>query len=218
MPENISTEATVVDVADTAPDASATADSSPTASGAPAAPAKEKRDSDGLTAAERAELERLRAIHQDEQKWEKRNKANLAKLRDLAESMGIPREVFNPAEFDPKSAFEQLQQKFETAERERNRAEVARELDVPPKYVMGETIEEMRESAQDYLKDVQSLIDAALKKATVPATESTAIVKSGDRVEGPKQITSEAELKKLSPAERLAAYKDGRLDKLLGRN
>lgn len=171
----------------------------------------------GLSADDRAELERLRTVHSDEKKWESRNKANLSKLRELAQSMGISRDEFNPADFDPKQAFEQLRADVEKERTERTRADIAREKGVDTRYVSGTNAEEMAAAADAYLADMQARIDAAIAKAKAPVTESTSTVKSGDRVEGPKQIASEAELKALSPAEQMKAYKDGRLDTLLGR-
>lgn len=175
---------------------------------------------EGLANDERAELERLRAIHKDERRWEKRAKENFTAaerwrkfIEDAAGTSGQEAD-----EFDPQAELNKLRKDIEDERTERTRVEVARTKGVDPKYVSGATIEEMNASADDYMQDMQARIDAALKKATSPVTESTSTVKSGDRVEGPKQITTEAELKKLSPEEQQAAYKDGRLDRLLGRS
>lgn len=174
----------------------------------------------GLTADERNELERLRAIHKDEKKWESRAKANFddaQKYRALSDVFG-EKEANSKGEFDAQAAIKAMRDELESERTERTRADVAREKGIDPVYATGKTREEMTAAADRYLDDVQKRIEAALTKATAPATESTSTVKSGDRVEGPKQITSEAELKKLPPAEQLAAYKDGRLNKLLGRD
>lgn len=202
-----------VEPADNAPEGTEKAATPP----APAESEAPKTETVALTADERAELTRLRGIHKDEKKFETYNKANLAKLRELAETLGIPREEFNPAAFDPKTELEKLRLEVETERVERTRSDIAREKGVDPRYVVGASADEMKAAADAYLTDVQARIDAALKRSTAPVTETTSTVKAGDRVEGPKQITTEAELKKLSPAEQMAAYKDGRLDKLLGR-
>jgi len=174
---------------------------------------------EGLTSEERAELERLRAVHKDERRWEKRAKENFTDAerwrKFIEDAAGTSDQKAD--DFDPQAELNKLRKDIEDERTERNRTEVARTKGVDPKYVSGATVEEMEASADDYLQDMQAKIDAALKKATSPVTESTSTVKSGDRVEGPKQITSEAELKKLTPEEQRAAYKDGRLDKLLGR-
>lgn len=208
MPEIISSDDNAVDgVAETVATDNPAADSD--ASGA----------AEGITGEERAELERLRAIHKDERRWERRAKENFGdadRWRKFIEAATGSDQ--KPDEFDPQAELNKLRKDIEDERTERTRVEVARDKGVDPKYVSGKTVEEMKAAADGYLKDMQALIDAALKNATAPATESTSTVKGGDRVEGPKQITSEAELKELSPAEQMAAYKDGRLDKLLGRS
>jgi hypothetical protein len=175
----------------------------------------------GLTSEERSELDRLRAIHKDEKRWESRAKSNFAdaeKFRELAKAIGGGD---SKTDFDPKSAIEELRSELQLANRDRLRAEVARVKNVDPRYLIGETQEEMTASADEYIADVEARVKAALGDSKTvtksPATESTSTVRSGDRVEGPRQITSEAELKKLSPDDQMKAYKDGRLDKLMGR-
>lgn len=166
---------------------------------------------------ERAELERLRAIHKEESRWEKRAKANYndaQKFRELIDALGGESKT---PDFDPKSEFEKLRAEIEATNVERTRSEVARLKGVDPELLVGSTQEEMESAADRYLAAVEARVQAALKKATVPATESTSTVTSGDYVEGPKQITSEAELMKLTPQQQMAAYKEGRLDQLLGR-
>lgn len=171
----------------------------------------------GLTADERAELDRLRAVHKEERRWERRAKDNFTdaeKFRALAKAFtgGDGAE-----DFDPKAEFAKLRNELQSERLERIRAEVARVKNVDPRYVIGANQEEMTAAADSYLSDVEARVKAALQGVKAPATESTSTVKGGDRVEGPKQITSEAELKKLSPADQLKAYQEGRLDKLIGR-
>lgn len=162
-----------------------------------------------------AELARLRKIHEDESKWEKRAKQNFAdaeKLRELMKSLGGEKNT----EFDPKAAFEALNAKLEASEIARLRAEVARTEKVAPKYVQGTTEEEMRASAQEYLADVQQLIEEAKAKNS-PAAPPASTVTSNGKIAGPDQITTREQLKTMKPAEILAAQKDGRLDSLMGK-
>lgn len=212
MSETVSSETTSDSTAETASD-------SGTSTEQPDGQATASADT-GLSTDERAELEKLRAVHKDERRWERRAKENFSdaeKLRTLAKALGGDSKS---EDFDPKTELASLRQEIATANTERVRADVARVKGVDPSYLVGATQEEMESAADRYLADVEARVNAALQQAqkiTSPATESTSIVKSGDRVEGPKQITSEAELKKLSGSQQLAAYKDGRLDKMLGR-
>jgi len=161
--------------------------------------------SSGVTAEERAELERLRAIHADEQKWEKRNKANLAKLRDLAQDLGISREEFNPAEFDPKSEVAKLRQEIEAERNERTRAEVAAETGIPRELISGGTGEEMRANAAKIL---------AFAKANAPAPEIPPVpnaseVKGDQEIKGTQKVTA-AEYKAITdPEERRKLRESG---------
>ena len=184
----------------------------------PAAPANaDNQSASDFGADERAELERLRAIHKDERRWEKRAKDNFSdaqKFRELIDALGGDSKT---PDFDPKLELAKLRGEIEASNTERTRSEVARVKGVDPALLVGSTQEEMEAAADRYLADVNARVQAALKQSTVPATESTSTVNSGDRVEGPKQIASEAELMKLTPQQRMDAYRDGRLDHLLGR-
>lgn len=163
-----------------------------------------------------AELARLRKIHADESKWEKRAKQNFEdaqRYRELTEKLGGK----EAKEFDAKVAFEELNAKLESSERERARAEVARTKKVDPKFIQGKTIEEMVSSADDYLADVQQRIDEALK-AKNPTPPPASTVTGNGKIAGPEQITSREELAKLSPEDRAKAYEEGRLDTLMGKS
>lgn len=189
-----------------------------TTAATPAPSSVDPTSTSDLSANERSELERLRAIHKDERKWETRAKSNFEdaqKFRDLLDALGADSKT---PDFDPKTELAKLRGEIEASNIERTRSEVARIKGVDPTYVAGSTQEEMEAAADRYLADINARVQAALQKTTAPVTESTSTVKSGDRVEGPKQIASEAELKKLSPQERMAAYREGRLDGLLGRS
>lgn len=88
----------------------------------------------------------------------------------------------------------------------RDRERVARETGVPPRFLVGKDEAEMRESAEEFQK-VTGVTPSTPTSSAVPAS----VVTSTDKVEGPTQITSRDELAKMSPAERMTAYREGRL-------
>lgn len=170
----------------------------------------------GLSADEAAELNRLRKIHEDESKWEKRAKQNFddaKRFRELVEQLGGK----ETKEFDAKAAFEQLNAKLESAEQERIRAEVARVKNVDPEDIQGKTEEEMNASADRWLARFQARLDEAMK-SKAPTTPPASTVTSDGKISGPEQITSRDELSKMSPAQRLKAYQEGRLNSLMGKS
>jgi hypothetical protein len=172
-------------------------------------------ESTGFTPEERKELERLRAVHKDERKQEQRAKENFddaERWRQLAKTIGGG----ESKDFDPKSAIEALNAKFEAAEQGRIISEVARTEGVDPDIIHGDTEDAMRESAQRYKAKVEAAVELALK-GRAPAAAPASEVTSNGKVDGPRQITSRDELKNMSPKERLDAYKDGRLDELTGK-
>jgi hypothetical protein len=164
-----------------------------------------------------AELARLRKIHADESKWEKRAKQNFEdaeKLRELMKTLGGEKST----EFDPKAAFDALNAKLEAAETARVRAEIARTEKVDPEFIHGTSEEDMRASAQRYREAVNAAIEEALKAKNVPAAPPASTVTANGKITGADQITSRDQLAKLSPAERLKAYQEGRLDGLMGKS
>lgn len=169
----------------------------------------------GVSGEDAAELARLRAIHKEEQKWEKRAKQNFddaERWRQLTKQAGGEASK----EFDPQAEFQRLREEVTNERTERIRADVARTENVPPKYILGSTEEDMRASAQEYKADTQALIDQALKgraPAAAPASEVTA----NGKVAGPGQIQSQDELKNMTPKEIMAADSEGRLDHLKGK-
>jgi hypothetical protein len=173
----------------------------------------------GLNAEERAELERLRAVHKDESKWENRSKANAKKLRDLAAAAGLDVSELNLSEFDPKVEFEKLSKTVESEREARIRAEVAREFpDLDPADIHGSTEDEMRSSAQKQKDRIDEAVKKALEAVDASRPTSSAApastVTSSEKVTGPKQIESRAELAKMTPAEIVKADQEGRLNKL----
>ena len=152
----------------------------------------------GLTAEERSELDRLRAIHQDEKKWESRNKANLGKLRDLALELGVSREDFNPAQFDPKAEFAKLRAEIETERAERTRVEIAAAAGVPKELILGNTADEMQSHAEKLIEWAKA---AGKQSAPEPPKQ---YAPPADEVKGDKEIKGET---KVSASE-YAAIKD----------
>lgn len=174
----------------------------------------------GLDDAERAELERLRSVHKDEQKSRREATANhrdAEAYRNLApallKALGIE-DGNAPKDFDAKSAIADLTSKFETAERERIRSEVARTEGVNPRYVVGATEEEMRASAQEFKADLDAEVAKRTTK-TAPAAAPAGEVTSNEKVDGPKQITSRDQLKGMTPKQIVEAREKGQLDDLL---
>lgn len=176
---------------------------------APQAPAEK---SDG---GDNAELESLRAFRKEAQKWEQRAKSNFddaERWRQLSKTVGGEPNK----EFDPQAEFQKLRDEVARERAERVREAVARTEDVDPDILIGATEEQMRESAQRYKAKVEAAVERLLK-GRAPAAAPASEVTSNGKVAGPGQITSQDELKSMSPADRMAAYKDGRLDGLMGK-
>lgn len=170
-----------------------------------------------LTASERAELTRLREVHKDEQKHRREatnNHRDAEAYRNLApallKALGIE-DGKAPKDFDAQSAIADLTSKFETAERERIRSEVARTEGVNPRYVIGATEEEMRTAAQEYKADLEAELQKR-GKAVKPAAAPAGDVTSNGRVDGPRQITTRDDLKKMTPKQIVEAREKGLLD------
>lgn len=181
------------------------------------APAEKAETQSGPSDADMAELERLRALHKDEQKWRReatKNFADAQKLRSLIEQVGGDAKE---SEFDPQKEFQRLRDEVAQERAARTREAVARTEEVPPEVLVGDTEEAMRESAARYKAQVEAAVQKALKgRASVAAPAGD--VTSNGKVAGPNQIKSRDELKKMSPAEIVAAQKEGRLDHLMGKN
>ncbi|PKQ59728.1 hypothetical protein B5566_02480 [Mycobacterium sp. MHSD3] len=187
----------------------------------PTATDKAGAESGGLNVDERNELERYRAIHKDEKLWETRAKSNYKDaeaFRNLSKLFGGEG---SEKQFDPESAIKQLTEDFTAERTARLRSDVARTEGVDLEDFTGSTEEEMRASAQRFKAKLQAKIDAALEaadKKPASAAAPTTDVNSGGKVTAGEQIKSRDDLKTMSPKDRLDAYKDGRLDEMLGRS
>lgn len=171
---------------------------------------------DGMSTEDRAELARLRDLHKDEQKWRReatKNFADAQKLRNLIEQVGGDSKE---SEFDPQKEFQRLRDEVAQERTARTRESVARTEEVSPEILIGDTEDQMRESAARYKAQVEAAVQKALsgrKPAAAPAGDVT----SNGKVAGPNQIQSQDDLKNMSPQEIMTAQKEGRLDHLLGK-
>lgn len=136
------------------------------------------------------------------------------KLTELLQALGVEGK---PGEFDAKAEIIKINEKLETSERERLRADIARTEKVDPEFIHGATEDDMRASAQRYRQAIETAIEEALKAKNVPAAPPASTVTANGKIAGPEQITSREELAKLSPEARAKAYEDGRLDALMGK-
>lgn len=140
---------------------------------------------------------RAKSNFEDAQKW-----------RELQEKNG--------PDFDPREEIAKLRRDIADERTERLRVDVARRKGIDPKRVLGATEDEMVESADDYLADINQRIESS-KSKTAPAAAPAAEVTSDKKVEGPRQLTQD-ELKNLTPKQRIEAHRNGQLDSLMGNN
>lgn len=139
-------------------------------------------------------------------KQEQRAKENddlAQKWRELTKTVG------DKSDYDPRADIEQLRTELTSERQERLRVNIARTEGVDPRWVIGSTEEEMRDSATAYKADR----DASRSKQ-IPAATPAAEVTSDKKVEGPHQLTA-AEYAALSPADRKKARDEGQLDSYL---
>lgn len=135
-------------------------------------------------------------------------KANSAAARKLAEI-----EEANKTEIEKAQArAEAAEKELVKSQTEALRAQVALNMKLTPsqaKRLVGATREELEADAAELLADLKS-------NAPSETPSSQGQGKQGEPVGQTKQITSRDELKSMSPAEIVAARKDGRLDGLMG--
>lgn len=139
-------------------------------------------------------------------KQEQRAKENdelAQKWRDLTKTVG------DKPDYDPRAEIEQLRSEISSEKLERLRVDIARTEGVDPRWVLGTSEEEMRDSATAYKADRD-----ASKSKHVPAATPAAEVTSDKKVEAPNQLTA-AEYAALSPVDRKKARDEGRLDSYL---
>lgn len=149
----------------------------------------------------------------DQEKRAKDNFGDAERWREMVKAVGGG----DKPNFDPQAEIDKIRTELASERTERLRTEVARTTGVDPEDIKGSTEEEMRESADRWQQRFQAKLDEALKSKQVPAAAPAAEVTATAKVAGSDQITSLDELNQLSTSERMAAYKDGRLDELMGR-
>lgn len=158
-----------------------------------------------LTDDERSELARLRAVKTEERIWEKRAKENFDKATKYDEEQRAKLSKEEQAEIRDREKDTEIATLKENAAREK----VSRTTGVPPELIVGKTEEEMQASAEVAAK-WRGPVTPPVQSSAAPASSVT----STDKVEGPKQITSRDELAKMKPADRMQAFRDGRLKDL----
>ena len=179
------------------------------------APAKPAVQAD-VTTEEREELERLRNFRKQTRDWEKTAKENFAdaqRYRELAQNIGGGER--EPAEADPLAEIARLRTEIEGERREGLRERVARETGVPPSQIQGDDAESMKVSADKALSWAKDFIRQAGVPLAAPAANVTSNGKPQDEQAG--QIKSRDDLDRMRPAEITAAYREGRLDYLMGK-
>jgi hypothetical protein len=154
-------------------------------------------------------MSRFKAVQQ----IARQNEDDARAYRQLMESLGVkPEEKKN---FDPQAEITKLRTDFEAERTARLREQISHQTNVPLDQIHGNTPEEMQQSAQSALQWVQGL----LQQANVPAAAPASVVNSpaGPNDGGPQQITSREQLAQMSNADRMKAFREGRLDQLLGK-
>jgi hypothetical protein len=180
----------------------------------PAAAVEESVPS-SLSSEEREELDRLRNFRKQSRDWEKTAKANYEdaqRFRQMLQQFGGNEESGEP---DPLAEVQKLRDEVEGERRERMRERVARETGVPPSQITGSDEEEMKESAAQALSWAREFIKQAGVPLAAPASNVNSDGKPHDERAG--QIKSRDDLKSMSPSEITQAYREGRLDALMGK-
>lgn len=96
-------------------------------------------------------------------------------------------------------------------QREVNINRVSRLTGVPPEFLSGTTEDELFTSAQNALEWQAEREEAISQSMPQTAAVPASVVTSADRIEMPHQVTTQDELRRLTPAQRMQAYREGRL-------
>lgn len=135
-------------------------------------------------------------------KWEARAKENSTAAQKLAD-------IEEQSKTDLQKAIERAEaaeRKASESDAARLRSDIARELGVPPRFVVGSSEDEMREAAQEYLADREQAQQDKARRADVD---------QGARPDQTVRQLSRSDLASMSPAQIAAAKKEGRLSSLL---
>lgn len=197
------------------PGAQTAAPATATDAAQPSAPAATPEVAAGWTAEKQADYERLQAIHKDEKKWENRAKENFSareQLDRIAEALTGSKPE-QGQQFDAQAEITKLRQEASDERAARVRAEVASTTGVPADMLAGSTREELEAAAQRQLSWAQGLA----KQAGVPLAANAGQVNSTQathEVQGPRQIQSRDELKGMTSAQIMDAFRKGQLQHL----
>lgn len=194
------------DMPGAAPAAPQTAENTPSAPAAPATP-----DAPAAPATEAAPEQQPGESNID---WKER-----AKLwEDRAKVKGVTQDSLDKAK-----KWDEYQESQKTVEQKRAEADAAKDARITELETEGTRKDIARETGVPVELIVGSDEAAMRAAATVaqnwrgnPSTSAapSGVVTSPDKIEGPKQITSRDELAAMSPADRMVAYRDGRLKNL----
>lgn len=150
------------------------------------------------------------------EKWKalsRKNEEEAKKLRPAAQKLQEIEEASKSELEKSQARLAELERVAAERESAALRAEVALAKGLTPtqaKRLVGSTREELETDADELLADLK-----ASKPSPAPSADGQG--KQGEPVGQTKQITSRDELKSMTAEERMAAYKDGRLDSLIGR-
>lgn len=167
-----------------------------------------------LSNEEREELDRLRNFRKQSRDWERTAKSNYEdaqRFRQMMQQLGGEGE----GEPDPLAEVNKLRDEVESERRERVRERVARETGVPPSQITGSDEESMKESAEQALSWAREFVKQSGVPLAAPASNVNSDGKPHDDRAG--QIKSRDELRNMSPGEITQAYREGRLDSLMGK-
>ena len=167
-------------------------------------------DTDAPDAAEKVDdwETKYKEMQKHAREWEKRAKDAAPAVKKLSEI-----EEANKTELEKvQAALAAAEKRASETETAALRSQVALAKGLTPtqaKRLVGSTLEELEADAEELLTDLRNIAPKA-------APSSDGQGKQGEPVGQTKQITSRDELQKMSRAEQLAAYKDGRLKDLTG--
>lgn len=176
--------------------------------------APEPKPESKTDADDRVEFERFKGVQELARRFEKAAKDNATdaeafrKLQSTFQANG-------ETAVDPVKEIQQLREELQSERVERQRAEVAQLTGVPTHQITGTDKDSMTASAQAALEWAKGLGQAAKVPLAAPAESVTTSTPTHET--GVKQIASRDELKTMSSEQIMAAYKDGRMDLLLGK-
>lgn len=156
----------------------------------------------------------LAEVEQERDKWKAMSRQNEERAKANAEKAKAYDELQEQSKSELQKALEAQQAaeaRAASAENAALRAKTAAKYSVPEAFLTGTTEEELEESAKALL-DWRGTVEDKKPKSTPGAGAAGA---QGDDIGGAQQLSRE-QLKGMSPAEIRKAYKEGRLNDLMG--